>query len=155
MAKFGTILFQYIRLVWILGLHVLFVSLLLSRALGEVSWSWFLVFIPLFVFDGLCVVYWVMYLVFYILNRLNSDYDDDDYGGICFPRQKVSLVVLIFYAIGLPLKLAAEILLCFALMSSVPFYVPGILLTLLFTEIGCVLMYYTLKPTFTLIQRHW
>ena len=144
---------QYFRLVWILLLHSLFTALLLVKVLADKDWSWFLVFVPLLVFDALSFVYWVIYLISYVWKRLN-EYDDNEWSSTCFPRQSISLIVLLFYALGLPLKTAAEILMCFSLMNSLPFYVPGVLLCILFLEIGCALMYYNLKPTFALIQRH-
>ena len=145
-----TVLLQYFRLLWIWGLHVVFVALVLSRVFQEAAWSWFLVFIPLFVFDGLAAVYWVLYLIGYILRRVKNEEEDD---SICFPKQTVSLVVLIFYGGGLPLKIAAEILLCFSLTNSVPFYIPGILFCLLFLGISAIMTSYTLKSPFALIRR--
>lgn len=146
-----TVLLQYLRILWIWGLHVVFVALVLSRVFQEAAWSWFLVFIPLFVFDGLAAVYWVLYLTGYIIRKVRDEEEDD---SICFPKQTVSLVVLIFYGGGLPLKIAAEILLCFSLTHSVPFYVPGILFCLLFLAIGTIMTFYSLKPPFALIQRY-
>lgn len=146
-----TVLLQYLRILWIWGLHVVFVALVLSRVFQETAWSWFLVFIPLFVFDGLAAVYWILYLIGYIIRKVRDEEEDD---SICFPKQTVSLVVLIFYGGGLPLKIAAEILLCFSLTNSVPFYVPGILFCLLFLGIGAIMTFYSLKPPFSLIQRY-
>lgn len=145
-------LLLYFRLLWILGLHALFIALLLSKLFRDTGWSWFLVFIPLFVFDGIAVVYWVLYFVSYIANKLD-DYEHD-WTYVCFPEQKISILVLVFYAVGLPLKIAAEILLCFSLKDSIRFYIPGVLLCALFLEIGGVLLFYSLKPAFWLIQRH-
>ena len=108
-------------------------------------------FSPVFVFDGVALMYCLAYLITYIAKR---DSDDEEYGTFnCFPLQTISLAVLLLYAVGLPLKIAAEIVLCFSLQDSVPFYVPGILFSLLFLELGCALMYYSLKPAIRLAQR--
>ena len=147
----GTVLLQYFRLSWILGLHGLFVALLLSRVLQGTDWSWFLTFIPLFLFDGLAAVYWVFYLIGYIVRKVNEEEEEE---SVCFPKQTMSIVVVIFYAGGLPLKVAAEILLCFALSKAVPYYVPGILFCLLFLGIGVILAFYSLKPPLSLIPRY-
>ncbi len=147
--------FQYIRLLWIYLLHAVFLSLLLTKVLRDLDWNWFYVFAPLFVWDGISLLYFVLYLVSYVAKLIN-DYDDDDYDEwvtFCFPMQSISILTLVFYAVGLPLKVAAEILLCFSLRNSVPFYVPGILFCILFLWVGGVLLLYSLKPALRLVQR--
>lgn len=152
----------YIRLSLIYGLHTLFGALLLGRVVGETSWNWFLVFIPLFIFDFIAAIYWLIYLVTYIWMRVNDELDDDignraggglciifydeHYKPICFPQQSMSLLVVIFYFLAIPAKLAAQILLCFALSGSVQFYIPGILFCLLFLGSGIGMFVTSLKP---------
>lgn len=158
MGLFQTV-FQYVRLVWIYFLHAAFLSLLLARVLADKDWGWFYVFAPMFVWDCLALIYWVLYLISYVAKRVN-DFDDEDVDDewitFCFPKQSISLITLLSYAGCLPLKVAGEILLCLHLSDSdsVPFYIPGIVLCLLFTVVGSVLMFYALKPPFRLLQRH-
>ena len=157
---------MYTRLSLIYGLHTLFGVLLLSKVVAETRWNWFLVFIPLFIFDIISVVYWFIYLITYIWMRVNDELDDDignragggvcimfydeDYKPICFPHQSLSLVVTILYFLGIPTKVAAQILLCLALGNTVPFYVPGVLFCLLFLGAGIGTFYTSLKPMLTL-----
>lgn len=152
----------YLRLGWIYLLHVVFSGLLLAKLIEDVSWTWFIVFIPVFVFDVVCGVYWIAYLVTYIRLRLDDDLDegtgtlctpqyDEDYNPVCFPRQSVSILVLLLYIIGTLLKLASEVLLCLALNGTISFLAPGSVYSVLFFGAGISLLYFSLKPTFMLV----
>ena len=144
----------YVRLSWILATHALFLALLLTRVIRGTDWNWFLVFIPLFLFDGLAVTYYAFYIVSCVLKKLEHGYQDEGSGfaAVCFPRQNISLPVLLLYGLGLPVKLAGEVSLCFSLQSAVPHFVPGILFSVLFLELGCSFFYYSFKPTIALLQ---
>lgn len=143
----------YLRLSWIFLTHALFLALLLARVLRGTGWNWFLVFIPLFFFDILSATYYVLYIVAYVLRKLDHGFQDEGsvFGAVCFPRQNISLLVLVLYGVGLPVKFAGEILLCLALESLVPHFVPGILFSLLFLELVCVFFYHSLRPTIDLL----
>lgn len=155
-------LLLYIRLGWIYLLHVIFSGLLLAKLLEDTGWNWFLIFVPVFVFDALCGVYWIFYLVTYIQLRLDYELDDsttdtfcipnydEDYNTKCFPRQSVSVMVLMLYIVGILLKLASEVLLCLALNGTISFIAPGSAYSVLFFGAGLSLLYFSLKPTFML-----
>lgn len=147
---------QYVRISIILGLHALFVFLALVRATGDGDWGWYIAFIPLFIFDILSVVYWVIYLINYIKKWLEN-WDDDEYQSVFFPRQSLSLLVLIFYGVGIPLKIAAEILLLLHLREpgTIRVFIPCILFMLLFLEVGSVAVFYTLKPVVRQLREDW
>ena len=152
----------YIRLGWIYLLHVAFSGLLLAKLVEETSWNWFVVFVPVFVFDVLCGVYWVTYLVTYARLKNDGDLDDDivdtlcipsfseSYNPTCFPRQSMSALVLLLYLIGILLKLVSEVLLCLALNGTISFIAPGSVYSVLFLGVGLSLLYFSLKPTFAL-----
>lgn len=141
---------QYIKVLCILGLHVVFVVLTLVRATSGAQWSWFIPFIPLFVFDVISVVYWIGYLIAYIYNKWTGlDLDEEDSKLLqFFPKQTISLLVLLAYALGIPLKVVAEILLALHLSDpgSIRTFVPALLFMLLFLEIGIVAVIQMLKP---------
>lgn len=152
----------HFRLSWIYFLHAVFSGLLLAKLIEETSWNWFLVFVPVFVFDLLCAIYWITYLVTYVRLKYNGRLDDDlfdtfcipndepDYNPVCFPRQAVSALVLLMYFIGILLKLASEVLLCLALNGTISFIAPGSTYSVLFFATGLSLFYFSLKPTFML-----
>ena len=152
----------YLRLGWIYLLHVIFSGLLLAKLLEDTSWNWFLVFVPVFVFDALCGVYWIGYLCTYIGLRLSNELDDsitdtlcipnydEDYRPVCFPRQSISVLVLLLYVVGFLLKLVSEVLLCLALNGTIAFIAPGSVYSVLFFGAGLSLLYFSLKPTFML-----
>lgn len=159
---------MYLRLGCIYGLHALFVGLVLGRVLGKTDWNWFLVFVPVFVFDAVTAVYWIIYLVMYIWKRMNDELDedignragggmclklyDDSYNPICFPNSSMALMVIILYLVGGPFKLVIELLLCLSLGNVIPFYVPAIFLCLFFLWLTGVMLYYSLKPSMKLIR---
>lgn len=169
MGVFSKGILVYIRLSLIYGLHTLFGTLLLSRVVAETRWNWFLVFIPLFIFDFISVIYWIIYLVTYIWMRVNDELDDDignragggvcimfydeDYKPICFPQQSMSLLVIILYFLAIPTKVAAQILLCLALGNTISFYIPGVLFCLLFLGAGIGMLCMSLKPTLRYCRR--
>jgi hypothetical protein len=153
----------YLRLGWIYLLLVIFSGLLLAKLLEGTSWNWFIVFVPVFVFDGLCAVYWISYLCTYIGLRLDDELDDGttgnslciptydvDYHSVCFPRQSISILVLLLYVVGILLKLVSEVLLCLALNGTISFIAPGSVYSVLFFVAGLSLLYFSLKPTFML-----
>lgn len=152
----------YFKLGWICLLHVAFSGLLLEKLIGDTSWNWFVVFVPVFVFDAVCGIYWVAYLVTYARLKLDGDLDDDitdalcipsfdeSYNPMCFPRQSVSALVLLLHFVGIPLKLVSEVLLCLALNGTISFIAPGSVYSVLFLGMGLSLLYFSLKPTFAL-----
>lgn len=168
MGKLSKAVLMYMRLGCIYGLHALFVGLVLGRVIGKTDWNWFLVFIPVFIFDAVTAIHWVVYLVMYIWMRVNDELDgdignragggvciklyDDNYKPICFPNQSMALLVIILYMVGAPFKLIIEITLCLSLGNTVPFYVPAILLCLFFLGLIGVMVYYSLKPSIELIR---
>lgn len=154
----------YLRLGWIYLLHVIFSGLLLAKLLENTGWNWFLVFVPIFVFDSLCAVYWMRYLCAYIGLRINDKLDgsitdtlcvpsyNEEYHLVCFPRQSISVLVLLLYVAGILLKLASEVLLCLALNGTISFIAPGSVYSILFFGAGLSLLYFSLKPTFALAK---
>ena len=136
----------------------------MAKLLEDTGWNWFLVFVPVFVFDALCGVYWISYLVTYIRLRLDDELDDsitdtlcipnydENYSPVCFPRQSVSVMVLLLYIVGILLKLASEVLLCLALNGTISFIAPGSVYSVLFFGAGLSLLYLSLKPTFMLVN---
>lgn len=128
---------QYLRVFLILALHAIFVLLTLTRVSGDESWNWAFVFIPLFIFDVLSVIYWTLYLVSYIITRRDDEFS---WTERVFPGQSPSLLTLIAYGVGIPLKIVAEILLVLHLQepSIVRAFIPAIFFTLLFLEAGLV-----------------
>jgi hypothetical protein len=138
--------FLYLRVSVLLGLHGVFVVLALIRALSagqDGSVSWYAVFSPLFIFDGIAVVLWVTYLFTYLAVKLNEDSVWADRNSPVFPGQQVSLRYLIAFALGLPLKLSVEVLLALHLEGDggIRVYVPGVLLMVLFLEMALVAGY--------------
>lgn len=158
----STSVLLYLRLGWIYLLHVIFSGLVLAKLLEDTSWNWFIVFVPVFVFDALCGVYWISYLCTYIKLRLDDELDnsatnilctpnyDEDYHSHCFPRQSISVLVLLLYLVGILLKLVSEVLLCLALNGTISFIAPGSTYSVLFFGVGLSFLYFSLKPTFML-----
>lgn len=148
-AKMGAcsrILCTYLRLVIILSLHTVFIITVISRVIGSSTWSWPAIFTPLFLFDVICVIYIVVYMVVLIRKKLE---DDPSYHNtMIFPHQRVSPLPPVFYCIGVLTKVIAEILLVVHLDNGgVPFYAVGIFLALLFAAVAVAMMFYSLKPT--------
>ena len=154
----------YFRLGWIYLLLAAFSGLLLAKTIEDTRWNWFIVFVPVFVFDTVSAVYWVAYLVTYVQLKVAGDLDDDladtlcipnydeDYNPKCFPRQSVSALVLLLYFFGILIKLASEVLLCLALNGTISFIAPGSVYSVLFFGTGLSLLYFSLKPTFSLVS---
>ena len=140
----------YCRVSAIFVLNALFVLLTLVRTTGDESWRWSLVFIPLFIFDALSVVYWVLYLISYIAVKTSEDGVTVWSGtnSVIFPGQSFSLLHLLAYGAGIPMKISAEILLVLHLQdpASVRVFVPAILFMLLFLEVGAVAVWETVAP---------
>ena len=140
----------YARLSVFLGLHGVFVVLALLRALSsgqDASPSWYVVFSPLFIFDGLAVVLWAIYLLAYFAVKRNGDSIWADRNSPVFPGQQASLLYLIAFAVGIPLKLAAEILFALYLQDgAVRVFIPAVLLMVLLLETALVASYEALSP---------
>lgn len=132
-----TFVLQYFRVVLILGIHALFVLLTLARANRDDSWNWSFVFIPLFIFDAFSIVYWILYLLSFIVTRRGHEFV---WTKTVFPGQSLSLLTLIAYGVGIPLKIAAEISLVMHLQepSGVRVIIPAVFFMLLFLEVGLV-----------------
>lgn len=150
-CKTGFLLYSKVTL--ILVVHGLFVLLLLVRALSDdeerESPSWYAVFSPLFVFDALAVAMWFLYLVCYIDKLRGGDSLVSDMGSVVFPNQQISLLYLSSFAVGIPLKIAAEVLIAVRLEGggdSIRPFIPGVLLGLLFLLVGVVATCEALSP---------
>jgi len=98
-----------VLLTWFLGL--IFLILLVIRLDQRTNWNWFIVFIPLWLFDVVVLTY----SVFYIVSRLRSD-----------PRQLFTVphVRKKLYVLGtVLLKMTTQTLLCLRLSSwNIPLY---------------------------------
>ena len=154
------LLLVYFRLGWIYLLHVVFSGLLLAKLTDETSWNWFIVFVPVYVFDAAAVVYWITYLVTYIQLKYEDRLDDGDIIDVlcmpnynehrntptCFPKQSISIIVLLMYAAGILLKVVCEVLLCLALNGTISFIVPGSAYSVLLFVGGLSFLYFSLKP---------
>ena len=130
-------------------LHVIFaIFLLVKVSSNDSGFPWGAVFSPIFCFDGVLTIYYIIYLASYIRERICRV--PVGTSPLCFPGQFASIVPVIFYGIGIPLKLAAEIVLVLHLTqgSVVPFYAAGILLCLFFSVLTVGLAIDSLRPTF-------
>lgn len=140
----------YCRVFIIFGLNALFVLLTLARATREDSWSWYLAFIPLFIFDAISVVYWVLYLISYIVVKTSEDGVTVWSGtnSVIFPGQSFSLLYLLAYSVGIPIKISGEILLLLHLQepTSIRVFIPAVLFMLLFLEVGTVAVCEAVTP---------
>ena len=144
----------YLRVTVILGLHALFVFLALGRALSDNGGlNWYVVFSPLFLFDLLSVVAWVFYLVSYVAVKRDEDSVLSGRDSVLFPGQKFSLLVLVAFGVGIPVKLTAEILLLLRLeaVSSIRVFVPAVLIMVLFLEAGLLAVFQALKPMLSML----
>ena len=128
-------------------LHTLFAVLVLIKVTQENEWSWAAIFSPVFCFDASLLMYYIIYLCGYTRDKMYGDSRSSN--TPCFPGQRASALPLIFYGVGLPLKLAAEIVLVLHLLGGfqVPFYAVGIVLCLLFTLMTVSMGMYSLKPS--------
>ena len=156
----GKLPLAYFRLGWIYVIHVVFSGLLLAKLTDETSWNWFIVFVPVYVFDAVAVVYWITYLLKYAQLKYDDRLDDDGilnalcfpsynehHTPTCFPKQSMSVVVLLMYTAGILLKVASEVLLCLALNGTVSFIAPGSAYSVLLLGSGLSFLYFSLKPT--------
>lgn len=97
-----------VLLTWFLGL--VFLILLVIRLDQRTNWNWFIVFIPLWIFDGVVITY----AAFYIVSRLRLDPRQ-----ILTPHVRRKLCVLGTVI----LKMSTQILLCLRLSSwNIPLY---------------------------------
>ena len=148
---------MYLRVSAILGLHTIFILLALTRILspesGAGGWNWAFVFIPLFIFDALSVILWVIYLVSYIAVKTSYDSSWSSRNSIIFPSQKISISHLITFGIGVPLKTTAEILLVLHLQDepSVSLLPPVVLFVLLFLDVAAVAACEAMSPVVKLL----
>lgn len=141
---------QVLRLLGIVILHSLFFALLVTKIKFDSS-SWEVVFVPLFIFDFFAILYTIIYLIQYCVKKINdwenSEEADQSVLINFLPVESTELAALLFVAIGLCLKLTAEILLVVHLTGQIDRpYVPGILFCLLFAEIWGAFIYYSLFP---------
>jgi len=107
-----------VLLTWFLGL--VFLILLVIRLDQRTNWNWFIVFIPLWIFD----VVVLSYAAFYIVSRLKVD-----------PRQICTVYVRrkFYVFVTVILKMSTQILLCLKLSHwNLPLYY-------IFIPIWCVL----------------
>ena len=146
-----------IRLLGALLLHTVFFVLIITKIKFNSS-SWEVVFVPLFVFDFFAILYTILYLIQYCLKKINDwescDEADQSFLITILPVDSTELPALFFVAIGLCLKLTAEVLLVVYLNGQVDRpYVPGILFCLLFAEIWGAFIYYSLFPHTVRIAR--
>ena len=140
----------YARVSVILSLHGLFVLLVLLRTLSsneKRSPSWYVVFSPLFVFDTLAIIYWCLYLFSYVAVKRDEDSLWSGRNSSIFPGQRISLLYLVAFAVGIALKMATEILLSLLLEDrSVRLFVPAIFLGALLLEVTLVAGYEAVLP---------
>lgn len=141
---------QAFRLLVVLILHTVFFVLLVTKIKFNSS-SWGVVFVPLFIFDFFAIVYTIIYLIQYCVKKINdwesSEEADESVLITVLPVDSTELAALFFVAIGLCLKITAEVLLVVHLNGQIErAFVPGILFCLLFAEIWGAFMYYSLSP---------
>ena len=138
----------YFRVGMTFALHTLFAVLVLIKVTEKNEWSWAAIFSPVFCFDAVFLVYYLIYLCGYVRDKLYADSRPSN--APCFPGQRASALPLVFYGVGMPLKLATEVVLVLHLLDGfqIPFYVVGILLCLLFALLTVSMGFYSLKPTF-------
>jgi len=141
---------QAIRLIVTVILHTVFFALLVTKIKFNSS-TWEVVFVPLFIFDFFAILYTIIYLIQYCLKKIN-DWENSEEAEqsvlITFlPVESTELPALFFVAIGLCLKITAQVLLVVHLNGQIdrPF-VPGILFCMLFAEIWGAFIYYSLYP---------
>ena len=144
------VVYQVIRLLLTVLLHTAFFALLITRLKFDSPNSWEEVFIPLFVFDFFVISYTITYLIQYCLKKSNDwDGGDGEESLLMFllPVERTNLVALLFVAVGLCLKITAEVLLLVHLNGQIdrPF-IPGLLFCLLFVEIWFAFTYYSMLP---------
>lgn len=82
---------------------LVFLVLLVLRLDERVSWNWFLIFIPLWVFDGVCIIYIVINMIMHCKN----DYDRNEAG--------MSMKRKIWFIVTALLKIIFQILVCLKL----------------------------------------
>ncbi len=82
-------------------MFLVFVILLVLRLDDKAIWNWFIIFIPMWIFDSIILVY----IMFYMITHCKIHYDRND---MTMARKVWFLVAMIF-------KLAFQILICISL----------------------------------------
>ena len=141
---------QVFRLLLTVLLHTAFFAMLITR-LKFNSPTWEVVFIPLFVFDFFVILYTTTYFAQYCMKKANdwesSREAEESLLMSLLPVASTNLIALLFVAVGLCLKITAEVLLLVYLNGQIdrPF-IPGLLFCLLFAEVWIAFTYYSLLP---------
>ena len=142
------IIYAYVRLGVIGGLHLVFAATVISRALDDSSdLSWAAVFSPLFLFDAISIVYLVIYIAGLIRDIVDGDSRPSNTS--CFPHQQAGPLPPIVYGLALFFKVIGEILLVtFLSIGSPPFYVSAIFFMLMLLVATAGFFVYSVKPSF-------
>ena len=102
---------------------VLFAILAVLRLDGKAKWNWFIIFIPMWVFDGILFVY----IVFRIITHRRTGFDIDRHdASLTLPRKTA-------YLLGVVFKLTFQVLLCIRL------------------QYGGISLYYVMIPAWVLL----
>ena len=80
---------------------LVFIIFLVLRLEKKVEWRWFIVFIPMWLFDGMVLIY----VVFHMITHLKNNYD----------RYDTSMPRKVYFLIAILLKLTFQVLLCIRL----------------------------------------
>jgi hypothetical protein len=89
---------------------LVFVIALVLRLEAKVLWNWFIIFIPLWIFDSLILIY----LMFQMITHCKNGYD----------RNELTMVRKVWFLTALTLKLGFQVFLCIRLQyfQQVPLY---------------------------------
>lgn len=150
MGKKSKLVLLYIRVGLSLACYSIFLILVLIKVIQNNDWPWAVVFIPVICFNAIAMFYYAIYLAGYIRDKLTTNYSSTRTDNTpCFPHQRSSIVPLIFYGLGVPLKLVIEVLVIIHLQgdTAIPFYAIGILLIIFFSILSVAMGYYSLEPT--------
>lgn len=109
---------------WFLAL--IFLILLVIRLDQKSNWNWFIVFIPMWIFDGTVLIY----SIFFMINRCKSMRNSSRGGSNSLSmtsKQYCTLVIKrrLYYVAGILLKMTTQILLCLKLeipSLNIPLY---------------------------------
>ena len=80
---------------------LVFLILLVLRLDQKAIWNWFIIFIPMWLFDGIIIVY----ILFYMITHCKTGWD----------RAEVSMVKKVWFLTAMILKLAFQVMLCLRL----------------------------------------
>jgi len=120
-------------LTWFLGL--VFLILLVIRLDQRSQWNWFIVFIPMWIFDGIVLIY----ATFIIISQFKSE---SRYLYTSFMSRKVHFVIIVLF------KLILELLICLKLevpSLNIPLY-------FVFIPLWCIFAYVTGRMVHSLVQ---